>query len=131
MEKKQYISFIILIITGLLNSSTSPIQAQKPSSDPNLVKVPGSYITGQRYLKDYSKREKMAYVTGLVDGMIASELMGGTEAQQQRLEQCIKYMSIEQLEAILTKFLEEYPERWHQPTSVSMYTALMVQLCPK
>jgi hypothetical protein len=55
--------------------------------------------------------------------MLFSPGFGAARAKMLWLENCVTGMN-DELAAIMTKFVREHPERWHEPMHAQVYTAL-------
>lgn len=111
------ISPLILLLT-----ITAPVYSAEP------VLVHNGFITGQKFL-EFTEKERKVYVMGLVDGIFLAPLVGGSEKRTSALGACAEGMTAKQLDAILSKYLRENPEVWHQSVHSSMYGAL-IKSCP-
>lgn len=79
--------------------------------------------TGQDYLK-MTESEKRAYAMGAINGMLVSPLLGAPKDKMLWLESYVENMTDEQIAAILTKYLQDNPGRWHDGLNVIMYSAM-------
>ena len=92
------------------------------------VWIENGFLTGEQYLR-LEQRARNTYVMGLIDGIFLAPLFGGSEQRTRNLGTCVEGMTNSQLDAILSKYLNENPSRWHEPVHRSMYTALLA-VCP-
>ncbi len=100
------------------------------------VTIHKGFLTGEQYLHltegDQYHLEaltRMYYAMGLIDGIILAPLLGGSERRTFNLGECLDGMTSTQVDAILSKYLNENPRRWHESAHTSMYAAL-VTACP-
>lgn len=93
------------------------------------VTIHNGYITGQQYLNS-TDSERSYYVIGLVDGLLLSPFFDASQSRISFLAKCLEKVTSSQLDAILTKKLNEQPEIWHQPAHTIMYKALY-KMCPE
>ncbi|OFE11365.1 hypothetical protein PHACT_12470 [Pseudohongiella acticola] len=93
-------------------------------SDTRTVTVQSGFIDANTYIA-YSEEQKAIYVIGLIEGALLAPLFGAAEVEVQALLECIKPMNNIQVAAIITKYVEENPEKWHQGAHVLGYAALM------
>jgi hypothetical protein len=113
-----------LIIIGLLLLS--------PDAYGQAVRVHNGFITGEQYLR-MEAHDRRSYVMGLIDGIFLAPLIGGSQERSWNLGRCVEGtgdgMTNVQLDAILSKYLNDNPGRWHESAHLSMYSALLA-VCP-
>jgi len=125
----------------------APAQAQKPQPSPEVQESGGVWIHSGFYKgRDYrqlSDGEQRAYAAGIVDGMLLAPMLGApagdlrdvspteqpTTTRSQWLSKCIVGMTNGQVAAIITKYLNDHPESWHQDAKASTFSAL-IESCP-
>ena len=108
------IIFIVLLLPGHLYAQA--------------VWVESGFLKGENYLL-LEPRARHTYVIGLIDGMLAAPLLGGSPQRASTLKQCIEGMTDSQLDAILSKYLKDNPDRWNIAAQISMVNAL-TGFCP-
>jgi hypothetical protein len=67
------------------------------------------FIHGHEY-RQMNQSQKESYVTGVIDGLLVAFAMTKQTSSQQRLEECVKGVPVDQLTAIVTKYLANNPE---------------------
>lgn len=94
------------------------------------VYVPNSFLTGTSYT-DKPESLRPLYVMGLIDGMLAAPLFGGSEESARSLHDCLEHGPVNstQLTAIFDKYVKDNPEEWHLGTHIMMFKA-MLKFCP-
>ena len=119
MKRTVYIGVLMLIL-GAAGARTAYSQAghkQHPSP---------SFFTGRQYL-DFEERAQLMYVAGLTDGLkVGMWLVNG---KTQPLEDCVAEMTVGQITAIVTQFIEHHPEHWRFDAGGIMLMAL-AEKCP-
>jgi hypothetical protein len=67
--------------------------------------------------QSFKKPERMIYVTGLWDGLKAAELIVNTPTTHHFWFKDLidKRLTNYQLESIISKYLSDHPEKWHEP----------------
>ena len=80
------------------------------------------FYNGNKYM-ELSENDKLSYVTGLIDMAYALTECFQPEICQKMVE-ATKGMTLGQLVKILDKYLEENPEKLHNPTSVTFFRAI-------
>lgn len=116
----------ILLALVLLSVGVSVTAQEK--GDPG-VYVKSGVHTGQSYMAA-GYEQRVGYAAGLLDGLLLAPLMGGRGEVVERLRVCVIGMSDTQLAAILDKYTQENPSRWHQPMNIIGYSAIILA-CPK
>ena len=87
------------------------------------VWIHDGFGTGQDYIK-MSESQKRAYAMGAINGMIIAPLLGAPKDKMGWLESYIENMTDEQVAAILSKYLQDNPGRWHDGLHILMYSAV-------
>jgi hypothetical protein len=87
------------------------------------VLIQNGFGTGQDYLK-MTKSQQRAYAMGVVNGILLSPLFGAPKGEMKWFESYIVGMSDEQVAAILLKYLENNPGRWHDRLNILAYSAI-------
>lgn len=71
-----------------------------------------------------TQAEKWAYAMGAVNGMNNAPMFGAPENRTRWFDDLVAGMTNDQVAAIITKFLNDNPERWHEPLNFLTYAAL-------
>ena len=71
-----------------------------------------------------SEPEKTAYLMGIWDGYMFAPAIGGRATNDQTLHDCIPDLVPDQLLAIVTKYMDEHPERWGDSMNLMVFNAL-------
>ena len=115
-QKKAVIAILLSLICALL------IAQPAPTVPVGTVIKPGMG-TASAYLK-MTKAEKWAYAAGAVNGMHNAPMFGAPENRTKWFDDFLAGKTNEQVAAIITKFLNDNPERWHEPLNILTYQAL-------
>jgi hypothetical protein len=127
----------ILLLTALI-SPVDPLLGEQPSGQSKLsdnetqsrpVFVHDGFITGQEFRK-MSEDLRRSYAMGIIDGMLLAPLFGARTAKTEWIDSCVVGMSDEQVTAIIMKYLERNPARWHERLHTTVYSA-MIEACPR
>lgn len=110
------IAIPLSLICALLFAQPAPTPSEG-------TRVSGGMGTGNDYLK-MTVAEKWAYAMGAANGMHNAEMFGAPENRTQWFVDFLGGMTNEQVAAIITKFLNDNPERWHEPLNILTYEAL-------
>lgn len=113
----------LVLTIALFSGLAVPASAQAEE-----VVVHHGFVTGNEY-RSLTAVQRRAYVAGWVDGVYVSVLFGAPDHTQAgaplaAMSQCVVGMSVDQLDAIFSKWLGEHPERWHEPGHILMYLAM-------
>ncbi|HEX9757476.1 MAG TPA: hypothetical protein VGB26_06700 [Nitrospiria bacterium] len=87
------------------------------------VYIHDGFLKGEQYLK-LSETQQRGYAIGLVDGLFLSPLYGAPKARIAPFEKCVEGMSDTQVAAVLTKYLQDRPARWHESANAVFFGAL-------
>jgi hypothetical protein len=87
------------------------------------VLIHNGFGTGQDYIK-MSSVQKRAYAMGSVNGILLAPLFGAPKEKVQWLELYVENMTDVQIAAILSKYLEDNPGRWHDGLHILTYSAI-------
>ena len=61
---------------------------------------------------------------GVIDGLMFAFAVTKQKPEQRWLEECTKGLKVDQLTAIVTKYITTNPEQWHMNANVLVYDAL-------
>jgi len=92
------------------------------------VQIPNAVRTGQQYL-ELSASDRATYIAGLIDGIFIGPLFGASDARVAALQSCLQGQNNVQIAAILSKYIKDRPERWHEGAHALFYSR-MLELCP-
>jgi len=116
MDASMKRTFLATVV--LLFAVTPPALGQ---DDP--VAIKSGFVDGNGY-RAFSGFEKRAYAMGLIDGYFLAPLFGAPKRRLEWLERCVVGMTDVQLVAIIDKFLQDHPERWHDGMHALVYSAM-------
>lgn len=105
-------TFIVIFLTAMVVSAGA-----------KGVLIHNGFGTGQDYIK-MSSSEKRAYAMGSVNGILLAPLFGAPKEKMQWFELYVENMTDVQVAAILSKYLEHNPGRWHDGLHVLIYSAI-------
>jgi len=78
---------------------------------------------GEDYIK-MTEFQRRAYAIGAINGMLLAPLFGAPKDGMEWFESYVENMTDKQVTAILAKYLEDNPGRWHDGLHVLMYSAI-------
>jgi hypothetical protein len=87
-----------------------------------LITIHRGFLTGNDYLK-LDKGEKISYVMGFFDGIMVAPIFKAPKSNMLWIESCLENMINVQVEAIVSKYLRDHPEVWHNPLHMTIYSA--------
>ena len=73
--------------------------------------------------------EKRVYTIGAIDGLSFANIFEADTQMVENFADCIHGMSAEQVTAIVQKYLDDNPGKWHQPMNRSVFFAITTS-CP-
>ena len=91
----------------------------------DIITAASSFTTGNNY-RAMSELEQMAYVQGAYDGIMLipkSDALDKNCWSMQIVSQ-MTGVTVEQLRAIVNKYLDEHPERWNLPMGILFEAAI-------
>lgn len=83
------------------------------------------YATGER-LVEMPDLQLESYVAGIADALLATPLIGVSADCENHMYRCIEGRSVPQLTAIVRKYINENPDRWHDGANALVYRALIL-----
>ena len=119
----RHIGSVLFVMTALLSVALTGSISRAEG-----VLVPNGFRTAQEYL-ELSEDQRVAYVMGLVDGIFIGPLFGASEARVKALQSCLQESDNIQIAAILSKYIQDKPERWHEGANM-LFNSRMLELCP-
>lgn len=81
------------------------------------VEIKAGFLTGNAF-RTFPQQAKSAYAMGLIDGMFLSPFFGAKKESLSWLERCATGINDKQIVAILDKYLNDHPGRWHETMHV-------------
>jgi hypothetical protein len=119
---------ICLSFLAFLCVSALLMNGQQVKREGRIYPTPTCYVKASKFL-DLKEYERVYYISGLMDGFYASAMFGASDETVGRLNSCAKDMDINQVTAIVSKYVKDHPQWWHLPLSVEAYNALN-DACP-
>jgi hypothetical protein len=118
----------ITILIIFMMSSTQSLFA-KDITETRSVTIYG-YVRGNSYLT-WPQVTRSIYVTGVIDGFRAAPALGQSQKNQKTFETCVGVMTVDQLEAIVWKYLQDNPSEWHLYVNMLVLKAILGTSCYK
>jgi hypothetical protein len=87
------------------------------------VLIHNGFGTGQDYIK-MNQSQKRVYAMGAINGILLAPLFGASKEKMLWFESYVENMTDEQVAAILSKYLEDNPGRWHDGLHILMFSAI-------
>ncbi|MFA4901756.1 MAG: hypothetical protein WC600_03320 [Desulfobaccales bacterium] len=87
------------------------------------VFIHNGFYKGNNYMQ-LDVEDKAKYCMGLLDGILLSPLFGASKSKLSWLESRVDGIANYQLVAIIDKFMQAHPERWHENMHTLAYSAL-------
>jgi hypothetical protein len=87
------------------------------------VFIHNGFLKGNDYMQ-LDRDDKTKYCMGLLDGILLSPLFGASRSKFAWLESHIEEITNYQMVAIIDKFMQAHPERWHESMHTLGYSAL-------
>lgn len=98
-------------------------------NEPKQTTTASAFIRGQEY-RQMNETQRGTYIMGVIDGLMFAFAVTKQIYGQRWLEECTKGMRVDQLTAIVTKYITANPDQWHVNANTLVYNAL-VQRCNK
>ena len=92
--------------------------------EPENTATASAFIRGQEYRK-MNETQRGTYVVGVVDGLMFAFSLTKQTSEQRWLEKCTKDMRVDQLTAVVTKYITANPDQLHVNANVLVYGALV------
>ena len=70
------------------------------------------------------------YMAGFLNGLFLSPGLGASSECIESIYQCFAEVTVTQLEAVMRKWLDENPQRWHETCQSAAY-AVVSEMCPR
>jgi hypothetical protein len=88
------------------------------------VTIHEGFYAGNDY-RELHEGQRRVYVSGVIEGMLLAPLYGAPKSRMSWLESCAVGMSDKQVTAIVDKFMDEHPARWHEQMKTLVYSAMI------
>ncbi len=111
---------LVVCFMALTSAQSSSAQLD---TKPRGVIISKGFLDGTSWAS-MSDRERAAYAMGFANGMFVSPLLGQPGPSLQRLATCLDPMTNIQVAAIISKYIADHPERWHQSLNGLGFSAL-------
>ncbi len=85
-------------------------------------------LNGNAWLEE-SELEQVMYVTGAIDGLVFASVFDADMSQVFAFAECCSGMTVDQITAIVQKYLDQHPEDWQEPMNYITYEAITTN-CP-
>lgn len=95
-----------------------------PNANARTVAIRPGFYDGNAYLR-LGQAQKVAYISGVLDGIYMAPILDAKNTRIEGLHRCIDGMTNIQICAIVNKFLQENPARWHEPMNNLVYLAII------
>ena len=109
-------TMVSVLLVGASGSVWDDLGARKT------IMVNTGYLTGNRF-RELTRIEKMYYVMGRHDAMCAASMFGAPDSFVIEVVSCMKDMDSLQLAAIVEKYLDDHPEKWHLGMNTLIFPA--------
>lgn len=113
----------ILAVGWSLLACSASAQSVAPGCPTQPVYVGGGFNRGED-LFHMSEGELRSTVSGFVNGLMVSTVVGADEGCMRFHENCFSGKTDSQLAAVVRQFLAENPGRWDQPAAILTVAAL-------
>jgi hypothetical protein len=113
---KTAVGLVAIVVLGL--------NLSMPNATAQTVFIRPGFYDGNAYLQ-LSLAQQVAYISGVVDGIYLVPVFNAEHIKIERLHRCIEGMGNSQICAIVNKFLQNNPTRWHEPMNNLVYSALV------
>ncbi len=112
MMKTFILSIVIITSTTLCYAESS-----------QFALVKGGFLTGNSF-RAATDNEKIGYAMGFIDGVFVAPIFAAPIKEIKWVEKCVDGMTNKQVVAILNKFLDDNPARWHEPMNILAWAAI-------
>ena len=120
----------IVVVLAALTISLFTIDQSQPSEamvagcpTGTSVRIPGGFMTGAEFL-ELSEPHQRGYAAGFVNGLLISPFVGARESCVAHYSRCLEGTTDVQLAAVISCWLRENPERWHDGSHIASWIAI-------
>jgi len=111
------------LILKLIVCGIALLTAATPARAKTLIQ--GGYVSGKAYL-DMPNLRKIAYVTGLLEGMFLAPKLGGDRARMRWLAHCTESIGRRGVRDVIEHYLLEKNRTWDNRNPAKMYRAIAI-----
>jgi hypothetical protein len=114
--QKDYImkKYLVVFLFLLINSINAEARG---------VRFMTGFLTGSTY-HELPKAERFGYAMGIIDGIMVSGIITGSDINLEELKTCIQSMGSSQVVAILDKYIRDNPKYWKNSMNFLAVSAL-------
>jgi hypothetical protein len=87
------------------------------------VSIKSGFLTGNSF-RQLSHSEKRGYAIGFLEGVFMAPMFDAPKLELRWIESCAIGMTDNQVVAIIMKFLDQNPQRWHDQMNILAWVAL-------
>ena len=120
----------IVVVLAALTISLFTIDQSQPSEamvagcpTGTSVRIPGGFMTGAEFLEQPEPYQQ-GYAAGFVNGLLISPFAGAWESCVSHYARCLGGTTDVQLAAVISRWLRENPERWHEGSHIASWLAI-------
>ena len=121
----------IVVVLAALTISLFTIDQSQPSearvagcqTTGTSVWIPSGFMTGAEFL-ELSEPHQRGYAAGFVNGLLISPFVGARESCVAHYARCLEGTTDVQLAAVISRWLRENPERWHEGSHIASWIAI-------
>ena len=115
-------TLLIAIVLGFSAVSTTA-NANSCATNEKTITADG-FVTGNS-LRYYDEASVALYIMGYIDALFSATIYGMRQVCIKEIHDCLSQKPASQLAAIVKKFLNDNPERWHEAGNSIVYNALL------
>lgn len=90
------------------------------------IKIPGGFASGREYV-DMTGRQKTAYVTGLLDGMLLAPAFGGDLDRMEWFLACTEAVGVPDMRDAINDYIFDNSDRWDFANPAYFYRAIVAR----
>ena len=111
----------ISLFTADQSQSSESVAAGCPAGSE--VRIHNGFMTGAEFLEQPEGYQR-GYAAGFLNGLLISPFAGGSERCVSHYGQCLESTTDAQLAAVIRRWLNENPERWHEGSHIASWLAI-------
>ena len=104
-------------------AQSPPSEAVVAGCPTERVVLPQGFLSGADFLEQPEPYQR-GYAAGFVNGLFISPIAGAWESCVLNYAQCLKDTTDRQLAAVIRRWLEENPDRWHEGSHIASWLAI-------
>lgn len=115
---------VAAVVAGTAVAQDEAPAPEGSEADQSGPTIPGGFTSGRKYV-DMTGREKAAYVSGLMDGMLLAPAFGGNVDRMEWFLACTEAVGVSDMRGAINDYMFEHTDDWDTRNPAKYYRAIV------